>query len=303
MMRRMTRLAAGVAAALMMAAGSASAAETVGSDLAGSPSAPSFGQGFTETHLTQRTGASLPVTASAPGVIVQIKIRHSDAPQNATGGWSILSGTFPNFTARTSTGLPDFSWTNAQPAGIRTLAFNPGVPIAAGERLAYRSVAGNSPGIVKVDSPGAQGAGRAGMHTSDQQAYSGPFMAFEHLWQMRIEPDVDIDGLGDESQDNSPSACAGLTVTKFGTSGDDAIFGTDGNDVISTGGGNDVVRSLGGDDIVCGGEGNDKLKGGAGKDRLFGEAGRDKLNGGGSKDYCKGGADKDAIGCEKAKQN
>lgn len=105
-----------------------------------------------------------------------------------------------------------------------------------------------------------------------------------------------------ETEDVSASACAGLTVTKLGTSGNDVITGTPASDVIFAGAGDDRVFGLGGDDILCGGDGNDTLKGGSGKDNLFGEAGRDKLRGGRNKDYCNGGTGKDSAACEKAKK-
>lgn len=116
-----------------------------------------------------------------------------------------------------------------------------------------------------------------------------------------VEPDVDADGLGDETQDNDVvSACVGLTVTKLGTPGNDVILGTPGNDVIAAGAGDDLVRGLGGNDVLCGGPGDDKLKGGKGKDKIFGESGRDTLRGGGGqRDTCRGGPQRDtAKRCE-----
>jgi Ca2+-binding RTX toxin-like protein len=285
--------------ALMAGMAPASAADTVGSDLAASPDAH-FGGSTSYVQDEQAQGVALPLTAPAPGVVVQVKVRHASPTVDATGGFSILSGEAPDFTARTIPNLPDFAWVNGQPPNIRTFALNPGAPIAAGERLAYRSVAGNSPDLLKAQG----GVIRLNFtnHTAGVQTYLVQ-AAFEQLTQMRIEPDVDVDGLGDETQDNNvASACAGLKATQLGTSGDDVLIGTDGDDVIATGGGDDLVRALGGNDIICGGGGQDKLKGGAGIDKLYGENGRDKLRGGADKDYCNGGAaDDSAKRCEKTK--
>lgn len=311
--RRTTKLFGGVAAVLMIAVAPATAAEVVGSDLVAAPAFSAFGAPSTQTTVVQAAGVTLPLTASKAGVIVEVKIRHTSPPVNSMGGFSILSGISPDFTARTSSLLPDFAWQNGQDGGVRTFKPSPdaggaarGVPIAAGERLAYRHVSGGTSPLLFANGGTYRATGSN--HVSGPVSYpiTGPAQA---LLQMRIEPDVDGDGYGDETQDPCP-ILAGLTcappcqnATKVGTSGNDVIFGTAGNDVIATNGGDDIVRGLGGDDVICGGDGNDKLKGGAGKDRLYGEAGRDKLRGGGGKDSCFGGADKDAIGCEKAKQN
>ena len=298
-MRRTVTL---IAALLAFGATPATGAEIVGSDLAAVPnnhtSSPT-----TFFQRVQPPAVTLPMAVSSPGVIVQVRIRHNTPPALATtAGFSILSGTFPSFSARTSAGLPDFQWTVADGTGIRSFAPNPGIPIAAGERLAYRQVSNNNSPQIFRSGDGGTFALRSDSHTAGTLSYTDN-PAGQLLMQYTVEPDVDVDGFGDESQDNTPSACRGLTVTKFGTPGNDAVIGTAGDDVISTGGGDDLVLGLGGNDILCGGDGNDILKGGPGKDRLFGEAGRDKLKGGAAKDYCNGGLEQDkASKCEKAKQ-
>lgn len=314
-MRRTTTLIVGVAATLMMGAGSASAAEIVGSDLSGVGGGAGLIPGVTHTGTVQVPSVNLPLTVSASGVIVEVKIKYAATGNTfATGGFSILTGTSPNFTARTSPLLPNFSWEAKQAGGTRSFApvadangLPRGVPIAAGERIAYRAVTGFSPTMLAT-SPGAQRDLVFADHTTGTLAYT-PSPNDEILLQMRVEPDADSDGYGDETQDRclgvSGLSCSSLcaNATKFGTSGNDVITGTAGNDVIAANRGNDIVFGLGGDDVICGGGGNDKIKGGAGKDRLYGEAGRDKLRGGGDTDSCFGGADKDAVGCDKAKQN
>lgn len=310
-MRRMTTLVSGVAAALLVAAAPARAAETVGSDLSGTPNFGAVGL-FTYTQLVQPPGVLLPLTASVPGVLVEIRIKHLPVTSDATGGFSILSGAASPFAARTSALLPNFAWANGDTGEIRSITPVPdasghprGVPIAAGERLAYRLVSAPAPPMFQT------GSGTMGYHNSDHVSGSQPYLpAIDTiLMQMRVEPDADRDGYGDETQDPCPFV-AGLkcappceNATMVGTSGNDVIVGTPGNDVIATHGGDDVVRGLGGNDIICGGDGNDTLKGGAGADWLYGEAGRDKLKGARSADYCNGGLDKDkASRCEKATQ-
>jgi hemolysin type calcium-binding protein len=126
-----------------------------------------------------------------------------------------------------------------------------------------------------------------------------------------LEPDLDKDGFGDETQDLCPTQagtqgpcvqCKGQVATIVGTNLPDAIIGTTGNDVIALLGGADTAKAKAGNDIVCGGGGNDDLKGQTGKDKLFGEKGKDELNGGGGQgDLCNGGkGSDDAKGsCEK----
>lgn len=284
----------------LVLASPAYAASPFGSDLSVAPNGTPVPN---SSHVVHHS------TAPTTGALVAITVRHGVSGANPGAiSFRIFSGTSPNFSARIVERLADLTLVNAVPG---TVTLQPkdgngtphGVPIAAGERIGFAQVGGgggqtltlaaNNPGSARANAPST---------SLNQQLYTITQNA-DITIQGLIEPDVDLDGYGDESQDTSPSACRGLTVTKLGTPGNDVIDGTAGNDVISTGGGDDIVRGLGGDDIICGGDGNDKIKGGAGRDRLYGEAGRDKLRGGGSKDFCVGGADKDAIGCEKAKQN
>jgi Ca2+-binding RTX toxin-like protein len=141
---------------------------------------------------------------------------------------------------------------------------------------------------------------------------------------VRLEPDADGDGFGDETQDQclgqagpnngclpapspapqgvpspEPPPCNGKPASIVGTGGADQLTGTPAADVIAALGGNDKVSGLAGSDVICGGTGKDKLKGGPGKDTLVGQKGKDTLNGGGSKDTCIGGTSNDsASNCE-----
>jgi Ca2+-binding RTX toxin-like protein len=120
-----------------------------------------------------------------------------------------------------------------------------------------------------------------------------------------LEPDTDLDGFGDESQDNcagvsNPSqadfdangrgdacdvpSCGGRVATIVGTAGPDLLKGTRGRDVIAAGAGDDRVKGKKGKDLICGGDGNDRLFGGAAGDRLIGGPGQDLLRGGKGRD-------------------
>jgi RTX calcium-binding nonapeptide repeat (4 copies) len=120
-----------------------------------------------------------------------------------------------------------------------------------------------------------------------------------------LEPDADLDGFGDETQDNCAGApnvtqadfdangsgdacdiprCAGIVATIAGSAGDDKLRGTRKRDVIAAGAGNDRVKGRKGKDLICGGDGADRLSGGASRDRLIGGPGLDKFPGRKGKD-------------------
>ncbi len=103
------------------------------------------------------------------------------------------------------------------------------------------------------------------------------------------QADTDGDGQGDACDPTPLGVCAGLAVTKRGTSGPDLLFGTAGADVIDALAGSDTVFALAGNDVVCGGDGNDALFGGGGRDLLLGQASDDALDGGARFDVCNGG--------------
>lgn len=304
-MQRTMTFVGSVAAALMVAAAPVSAAETVGSDLSGTVFYLGAPAGQTFTGVDQVAGSNLPMAATAPGVIVEIKMKHSVAPATATGGWSLLSGTYPNFTARTSPLLPDITWQNGQAAGIRSFTTPPdanggarGAPIAAGERLAYRTITGTSPAYEAKPTIGGSWAAVGTDHRFGQQAYPFLFPNEEALVNMRIEPDADGDTYGDETQD----FCLGTAGPVYGCSASAVIKGTRNRDVIQGTPGDDLIVARGGNDTVHGNGGNDVIFGGSGKDKLFGDAGDDRLYGEANKDKCVGGLGADeAKNCEKTR--
>lgn len=329
-MVRLTRtLLVGVAAVLMVGVTPAWAAETVGSDLAGSATT-ALNLNFAVVQTIAPTGSMVPNTAvSASGVITKLRLGHGTSGANpGTFTWRIVSGGPANFTARSAARLDDLPVPASVPApGIleivpKDASGNPqGVPIAAGERVAIGRTGGvflEGLKIVRTAVPGAEYYARTPIPNAADGSVSWSSNTNELLLQYIVEPDADSDGYGDETQDGCASrpgpdpcpappagTCAGLTATQTGTPGPDAIAGTPGPDIIAGLGGDDIILGGGGDDIVCGGDGNDTLKGQVGNDKLFGEAGKDKLRGGaGNRDRCKGGPNPDtAKKCEKARSH
>ena len=118
----------------------------------------------------------------------------------------------------------------------------------------------------------------------------------------KLEPDCDLDGLGDESEDKDLSTCPhceGALATIVGTPASDVLGGTPGADVIVGLSGKDTLAGGGGRDLICGGAGGDTEKGGAGNDSLLGQQGADLLRGANGRDTCKGGKGRDSASkCE-----
>jgi len=86
-----------------------------------------------------------------------------------------------------------------------------------------------------------------------------------------------------------------LSVTAYGTDGNDSITGGLGADRIYGGDGNDTLVGGGGADSLRGGEGNDLINGGVGDDTILGEGGDDTLGGDQGDDILHGGAGSDLL--------
>jgi Ca2+-binding RTX toxin-like protein len=307
-----------VSAVVLAPAGAAYASETVGSNLAGTPNAgPALDT--TTFQTVQPTGVTMPLTPTTSGVIVKIVLKHGvSGADPGIYGFRILSGTLPILTARTPVEFPQFTApANATPG---TLTFVPtangviggtpkGIPIAAGERLAMARLSGVAGQGLEMRTNGAPGAERRttpSAHNSGSADYTSAVAASENLWQFVVEPDADLDGYGDESQDLCPSdatrqtacvpppvPCKGQQPTISGTPGNDTLKGTPGKDVIQALAGNDKISGAGSNDVICAGAGNDRLKGGGGADKLYGGPGGDLLRGNGGADVLKGQGGKD----------
>jgi hypothetical protein len=158
--------------------------------------------------------------------------------------------------------------------------------------------------------------------------YSGMFCSAFVLLQATVEPDVDEDGYGDETQDpdegrsdpiplapepsphefapRDPVRTEGLEppppvtfgpceADKIGTELRDFLTGTELGDRLDGRGGHDVLYGLGGKDCLFGRAGTDRLLAGDGMDRLNGGRGRDFLSGGRDRDKMIGGPGADTY--------
>jgi Ca2+-binding RTX toxin-like protein len=286
----------------LAAAGPAGAATVVGSTLAGTPFTGQV-TGVTITQKTQPPGTTQPLTAPTNGRVVSVKIKQGAVTSNETAGFSFLSGTSPNYTARTDPELPDFGWVTGEPAGIRE--FMPAgttVPVFAGERLALRTLTGSvgTPNIT-AEAPGGARDFVFANHTSGPAVYTST-VGREQLMQFTMVaacasavpgtngPDTLI---GDDRADSF--AAKGGDDFVAGQGGDDCLNGEGGNDVILGGAGVDTIDGGGGGDLLRGEDGSDIIAGGAGGDQIEGGDGADSIDAGVGTDTVLGGAGNDII--------
>jgi hypothetical protein len=299
-----TMQAAGASAAallLIATAAPAGAAETVGSDLTGTPNLQAAPAGWLTTQTTPSPASQFAAEVSASGVITKLRLRHN--PTGASPGVTVLrivSGTAPNYVSRTHDRLDDFSVPANAPAGIfeivpkDTIGFPQGVPIAAGERVGLGQLTPGDADLVDYASP-VPGAVLHVRNTLDAPGPWNQFLGIELLLQYIVEPDADADGYGDETQD----FCLGKSGAVVGCPEAAVIQGTGVRDVIQGTPANDVILARAGKDVVYGNGGNDVILGGSGNDKLFGGDGNDILRGGRGTDKCDGGNGADAAKCEK----
>jgi hypothetical protein len=306
-----------VAAAGLIAAPSASAATTIGSNLAGSPTTDLVcNQTCTVSPLvlpatSQATGGLL---APNDGVVVRWRVKVGIVTSPAA-----LRVTRPgNADTRTGAGTGP----TVTPPTNQTSTYNVQLPIQAGDALGLDCCADFTPPLDEdayFFAPNMDAVTltwvlpRLEDGAPPRSTTEFPPDA-ELLVNADIEPDADCDGLGDETQDANittcpvppepptsfvPPTCKGLPATIVGTERNDVRTGSQGQDVIAGLGGKDTLKGLGDNDVICGGSGRDTLKGGKGKDTLLGQKGKDTLKGGPSKDLCKGGkGDDTASKCE-----
>jgi hypothetical protein len=217
------RLALGGLSALIIAtalSGVARAETIIGSSLPGIADGGGFSSGFTVVQTTQANGVDLPLTAPSAGALVKVRFSHGVAPAGGDRiGLRIVSGTFPNFTSRLDSRLPDLTYLAGDPAGTTTVipgdAFGArGVRIEAGERLGVATLVGTMD--INRANPGARYS-----YFNSTGAGPGVYATFgadyDVTLQYVIEPDADGDGWGDETQDRCPadptSNCPGRIVT------------------------------------------------------------------------------------------
>lgn len=136
----------------------------------------------------------------------------------------------------------------------------------------------------------------------------------------RLEPDLDGDGYGDETQDLCPGdaatqsrcetaseppasppppalvECLGAGARSIaGSESENVIIGGPGADAIDGAGGDDELRGVGGADCVEGGSGGDLARGGSGTDRVSGGRGADVVRGGIGADELRAGSGVDLV--------
>jgi hypothetical protein len=182
----------------------------IGSDLTATPTIPLFDP-TTTTQEVAPTAATLPLTAPNDGVIVEINVKHGSVTIDSTFGFSLLTGSHTGYTARTNPLLEPYNFVTGTPDGIRSITFDDaqgdarGVPVDAGERLAFRTITGEQTPSISTDE-GVDGGIRnfvLANHVSGTNSYV-QISPRELLIQMVIEPDADDDTYGDITQDCAP---------------------------------------------------------------------------------------------------
>ena len=225
--RGMTGALAACTCSLAFGVGAASAAETVGSNLTNVPGAGPAPNVATVQGVAP-TAATLPLTATNPGVIVSIFVRHGTSGADpGIYGFRVLAGTGSMFsTPGAPPELPNFTWPANQTPGIES--FTPslggtpkGIPISPGQRLGISRFTGSTgqgaqiwsgSGGIPGGAPGGLLRSNIGVHDSGPLSYGGSSSDAELLVQFRVEPDADLDGFGDETQDK----CQGTAGTTAG---------------------------------------------------------------------------------------
>jgi hypothetical protein len=201
-------LALTVAATLLVPA-SASAAVTIGSDLAPDPTAPvSCGPGDPACTIANTVVQGASTGSPFDGVVVRWRVRSAEA--NAGGNPARLkivrpngAGTFTGLSTSATQVIPD---TMGVPT---TFTFATQQPIATGDLVALDvNTPHNSFDIRNLTSTDVSWIRWAPPLLDGQtRSPSGAFTGGEHMFNADVEPDCDGDGLGDETQDPDTSSC------------------------------------------------------------------------------------------------
>jgi hypothetical protein len=184
-------LLGGLVAAVLVAAPTASAATTFGSNCAGE-------SGGVKTFVQlARANPSIPVRTTSPGVVTS---------------WSVTAGAVPTLTEKlkifAGTGSELETVAESEPqtvVGNRTNVFPARIPVPAG------AVFGGYSGSGMLFCTGVSGdtIGYLDQETfvGSKEAFSTDFTHIVPL-SVTVEPDVDGDGFGDETQDKCPQSAA-----------------------------------------------------------------------------------------------
>jgi hypothetical protein len=210
-------------------AGSAQASEIVGSTLTQDPN-----MGFVAPLTVVAEGqpaenpAPNPLSPTSAGVITSVRIKHAGTSASpGSAGLRILGTDFTvsftdrNLTASSPVEASNFAWPASLPAGIFTFiptaggagVVPKGIPIATDQRLGYAQITGPLPNIAQYH--GFDGHNWFTLitdpfvnHASGSANYRTVFDSEEVLIQYTVEPDADLDGYGDDTQDACPADIA-----------------------------------------------------------------------------------------------
>ncbi len=198
MRKRVAAAVVGVATTLALAAPSAMAATEIGNNCFATTTA----EDRTITQVTQATGSTLPVTVPSAGIITK---------------WRLSVVTFPGSTPETfkvlrPTGAPNEFETVAEDARViagGTSTFDVRIPVRAGDHIGLHGPGGPIGTLACAPAPGAAirmskppvPLGSKAVFGEEAKEAGVPITAL-------VEPDVDGDGFGDESQDKCPRSAS-----------------------------------------------------------------------------------------------
>jgi hypothetical protein len=212
-MRRLTGLCVGAAIALSAAPASpALAATEFGNDCAANASEP----GYTMLQLGRAPGASLPLTAPTDGVITQWSVRIAPGfPVEAAPVRLEVFRATPNPAEFQAVGESAEVGVGQSKFSARTR-----IPVLAGDRLGLYGSAGDGTLTCNTGAPEDELGRIKGTAPFDSVNAFAPVAGFRVAVSATLEPDLDQDGYGDETQDACPQLKAvhegcGLSVEVF----------------------------------------------------------------------------------------
>lgn len=208
-MAKLTKLLTCVVAALALTASAATASTTIGNDLENDASNASCA-GLSTCTISQQSlvasdQAAGGLTAPSNGVIVRWRLKTGSAPNSLPARLRILDG---------NTALRASAWEQISVlAGAYTFATR--VPITAGNRLALDVDLTNAPPMALMPAIYDTAPGDGVWHYFSPMLVDGvntsPGAEPDYiglLLNADVEPDVDGDGYGDETQDGCPQSAA-----------------------------------------------------------------------------------------------
>ncbi|UUY03552.1 hypothetical protein LRS13_23255 [Svornostia abyssi] len=191
--------------ALAVAASGASAATTIGSDLARAAGNSPCYAGMTLPMNCTIGNASIPsgsqaaggLTAPAPGVVVRWRLKHATAASGTTVRLVVMGGN--TVRARGSA--------ETLPTAAATETFTTRLPITTGDRVTVSAAGpnGSSLPVIYQDNASSRHQWFPQLTDGETRAPSATHSNYEVLLNADVEADADGDGYGDETQDACPS--------------------------------------------------------------------------------------------------